>query len=199
MTPTDPRHGTTAGYHQGCRCAGCKRALARYEKACRLDRLRGGRAVPALGAKRRLRALMVLGWSSQRIAVEAGMSHRNHVWRILHGQNGKPTKWIQRQTDAWVRDVYERLSMQIPEGHYVNRTRMYAARQGWAPPLAWDDIDNDERPHGTRESRRDLLSEWEHLRALGESMHAAAGRLGVTVKAIEKAAERARKREDDAA
>lgn len=145
--PDDPRHGTTKGFHAGCRELCCRRALARDEKARRLERLRGGRAVPAIGAKRRLQALMRLGWSSHRIAVEAGLPHRNHVWRIVHGQKGRPTVWIQKSTDKWVRDVYDRLSMTIPTGRYVNRTRMYAERQGWLPPLAWTNIDDpNERP-----------------------------------------------------
>lgn len=155
MTPDDPRHGTTRGYHAGCHEACCRRAMARYEKAGRLARLNGGRAVPALGAQRRLQALMRLGWSSHRIAAEAGLPHRNHVWRIIHGQKGRPTVWIQRSTHAWVCEVYERLSMTVPEGHYVTRTRDFAEQQGWAPPLAWDDIDDPaERPAGHRTQPR---------------------------------------------
>lgn len=147
VLPDDPRHGTTKGYHAGCHEACCRSAMARYEKAGRLARLNGGLAVPALGAKRRLQALLRLGWSSHRIAAEAGLSHRNHVWRILNGQKGKPTVWIQRDTDKWVREVYDRLSMQIPEGRYVARTRAYAERMGYLPPLAWIDIDDpDEHP-----------------------------------------------------
>jgi hypothetical protein len=120
--------------------------MARYEKEGRLARLQGGRAVPALGAQRRLQALMRLGWSSHRIAAAAGLSHRNHVWRIVNGQKGKPTVWIQRDTAEWVSRVYDELSMQIPTGRYVNRTRAYAERMGWPVPLAWDDIDNDPEP-----------------------------------------------------
>jgi hypothetical protein len=148
MDTLDPRHGTTAGYHAGCRQPCCRRAIAAYEKRGRLARLRGGRAVPAIGAQRRLQALMRLGWSSQRIAIEAGQAHRNHVLRILNGQKGKPTNWLQRDTDQWVRDVYDRLCMTVPDDGYAARTRAFAERQGWAPPLAWDDIDNDAAPVG---------------------------------------------------
>jgi hypothetical protein len=194
MSPEDPRHGTTRGYHGGCREACCKRAMARYEKACRLDRLRGGRAVPALGAQRRLQALMRLGWSSHAIAAAAGLRHRNHVWRIINGQKGKPTVWIQRDTDQWVREVYERLSMTVPQGGYSNRTRAHAERKGWPPPLCWDDPDTDPEPRGIRDrERRDLHTEWAELQEAGESIEQAARRLGVTVGAIEKAAERRKK------
>lgn len=150
MSPDDPRHGSTRGYHAGCHEECCRRAMARYEKAGRLARLNGGLAVPALGAQRRLQALMRLGWSSHAIAVEAGLPHRNHVWRIINGQKGRPTVWVQRSTDQWVREVYERLSMRLPTTHYVGRTRAHAERMGWPPPLAWDDIDDpDERPATT--------------------------------------------------
>jgi hypothetical protein len=98
---------------------------------------------------------MALGWTSHRIATEAGLQHRNHVWRIIHGQKGKPTSWIQRDTDKWVREVYERLCMTLPTDRYAKRTRAHAARKGWAPPLAWDDIDDPaERPAGRYNERR---------------------------------------------
>lgn len=147
MSPDDPRHGTTRGYHAGCHEPCCRRAMARYEKAGRLARLNGGLAVPALGSQRRLQALMRLGWSSHAIAAAAGLKHRNHTLRILNGQKGKPTVWVQKSTDKWVREVYDKLSMQVPTGAHANRTRAHAERMGWPPPLAWDDIDNpNEKP-----------------------------------------------------
>lgn len=199
ILPDDPRHGTTRGYHAGCHEACCRAAMARYEKASRLARLRGGRSVSALGAQRRLQALMRLGWSSNAIAVAADLPHRNHVWRIVNGQNGKPTTWLQLSTDRWVRDVYDRLSMEIPSGPYANRTRLFAERNGWPPPLAWVDIDDpNERPVIGRDSARyraeDLTAEWDHLRQSGTSMEMAARQLGVTVGAIERAIKRAEER-----
>lgn len=147
MSPNDERHGTTRGYHAGCRDLCCRRAIARYEKEGRLARLNGGRAVPALGAQRRLQALMALGWSSNAIAVAANRRHRNHVWRVVNGQNGKPTRWLQRETDEWVRQVYTELSTTTPTGRYVARTRAHAERMGWPPPSAWLDPDDpDEQP-----------------------------------------------------
>lgn len=156
MTPDDPRHGTTRGFHAGCREVCCRRAHARYEKKRRLDRLRGGRAIPALGAQRRIQALMRLGWMATDIAEEAGWGrdHDNYVRRILKGQKGKPTRWLERATDATIRDVYERLSMRLPEmNQYRARTRAKAEAAGWPPPLAWDDIDTDPTPLVGRDQR----------------------------------------------
>lgn len=201
MLPDDERHGTTRGYHAGCHELCCRRAMARYEKAGRLARLNGGRAIPAVGAKRRLEALMALGWSSHAIATRAGLPHRNHVWRILNGQNGKPTVWIQRSTDEWVRKVYAELSMTVPQGRYVKRTRDYAADRGYAKPLAWDDASIDDpnaEPYMGSErgnyAAEELCAEWDHLRRCGVSLEHAAKQLGVRPAAIEKAIERVGKR-----
>ena len=152
MKADDPRHGTTRGFHAGCREQCCRRALARDEKRRRLDKLRGGRAVPAIGAQRRIRALMRLGWTSTDIAQAAGCHERNYVLRILNGQKGKPTTWLERKTDKAIRDVYERLSMRLPDpAPHRARTRALAERRGYPPPLAWDDIDNpDEEPSGMK-------------------------------------------------
>jgi hypothetical protein len=151
MTPNDPRHGTTRGFHAGCREPCCKRASARYEKKRRLDRLRGGRQVPAIGAQRRIHALMRLGWTSTDIAEAAGMGRRESVLRIVNGQKGKPTTWIERKTHAAITDVYERLSMRLPDpAPHRARTRAIAERKGFAPPLAWDDIDDPDEQPATR-------------------------------------------------
>ena len=150
MNHDDPRHGTTRGYHAGCREKCCLKARSRYEKEGRLARLNGGRAVPALGYQRRIQALMRLGWTSQAIADAGGWSNRNHVLRVLKGQKGKPTRYLQRPTAERIEAVYERLSMRLPEpSPTVNRCVRLAERNGWPPPLAWDDIDDpNEQPRG---------------------------------------------------
>lgn len=154
MTPDDPRHGTPRGHYAGCREACCRAARARYEKAGRLARLRGGRAMPALGAQRRIQALMRLGWTSEDIARAAGFSHRNAVLRILHGQKGKPCSWLERKTFEAVAVTYEQMCMALPpSGGYHGRMRRIAERKGYAPPLAWNNIDDpDEHPRGTRDT-----------------------------------------------
>lgn len=149
MNAADPRHGTTRGFHAGCRDLCCRRAIARDEKARRLDKLRGGRAVPAIGDQRRLQALMALGWSSTEIAAAAGLPHRNHVLRILNGQKGKPTLWVERKTHQWVCEVYEALSMSFSDSPYSARTRAWAQRQGFLPPLAWDNPDDPSEQPGS--------------------------------------------------
>lgn len=153
----DARHGTTRGFHAGCRCAPCRRARSRYEKESRLIRIQGGRrSVPAIGAQRRIQGLMRLGWSSTDIAKAAGWSNRNYVLRVINGQKGKPTTWLEARTDNTIREVFERMAMKLPEMTPIRaRTRSLAAKKGYLPPLAWDDIDNpNERPVGVTNDHR---------------------------------------------
>ncbi|WP_220138438.1 hypothetical protein, partial [Nocardioides massiliensis] len=50
----------------------------------------------------------------------------------------------------WIIDVYRELHMKVPTGPKVGQVRSHARRQGWIPPLAWEDIDTGVRavvPH----------------------------------------------------
>lgn len=154
MTHDDPRHGKTNGFHAGCRESCCRAAIARYEKATKYRRHAGITwAIPALGVQRRIQALMRLGWTSTDIAYECGLNNRNGVLRVLHGQKGKPCVWVERKTYRRFAEVYERLSMTVPEHSAVRaRTRSIAERRGYMPPLAWDDIDLDLEPNLAGES-----------------------------------------------
>jgi len=200
MSPEDPRHGTTRGFHAGCRDRCCRRAIARYEKATKYRKQAGiVWAIPAAGTQRRIQALMALGWTSTDIAQVCGYRHRNSVLRVLNGQGGRPCRWVERQTFRNIAAAYERLSMTLPEQTgYRKRARTIAQSKGYAPPLAWDDDSIDDpaakpsgswRPVAARPAA-ELLAEWAHLRGLGVSAHHAARQLGVTVEAVEKAIER---------
>jgi len=87
--------------------------------------------VPTVGAVRRIRALYALGHFNRVIAAEAGIS-RDAVYYLASG------KWstIKVGVDDGVRAAYDRLSM-TAGGSW--KTRVHAERNGWAPPLAWDD------------------------------------------------------------
>jgi plasmid maintenance system antidote protein VapI len=87
--------------------------------------------VPAVGAVRRVRALYALGHLNYVIAREAGVS-RDTVCAIAAGQ------WatLSVSADDGFRAAYDRLSMQTGTSW---KTRRLAERNGWAPPLAWDD------------------------------------------------------------
>lgn len=122
--------------------------------------------VPALGATRRIRALYALGHLNWRIAEEAGVS-RDAVCRLASGD--WPT--IKVAMDDGVRAAYDRLSMQTGTSW---KTRKLAERNGWAPPLAWDDdalddpnaVPQTDAPPPAATEGRNVAARW----LLGESV-----------------------------
>jgi len=148
--------------------------------------------VPAAGARRRIQALLAMGWP-HRIITEhmTGVGQTSAV--ALH-QRGK---WIARATHDAVVVAYDALSMK-PGPSEVSRQR--AARLGYMPPLAWDDETIDDpaaKPHTSATERRAGidLDEWERLVRCGETPERAAERCGATVEAVSRAAHRAGRRD----
>lgn len=96
-----------------------------------LARTRPAGFVPAIGARRRIRALYAIGHTADTIAADLGVKPfaiRNIV--------NHPGRWIARTAHDDIVTAYERLwDVPGPSGH--NRAR--AARWGWLPPMAWDD------------------------------------------------------------
>lgn len=132
-------HGTNAGYVAGCRDSCCRDAHAAYQRT--LWRARYRRRVesmhaPALGPRRRLRALMALGWTMPALDTELGVPGATK--RLVNSD--RPVIHVDRA--RLVADVYERLCMTIPTGWAAERTRAIAVRRGWRPPLWWNDIDD---------------------------------------------------------
>lgn len=142
--PTAP-HGTYRRYRQGCREACCRRANARRTNLRRLgmtDHLLDG-----TGTRRRIRALRRIGWRNEDIAAAAGL-HRPSLARLL--QVKRDGTLVQAATAAAVRRAYDALSMTA--GPYEQAARL-ALREGWPPPLAWDDDTIDDPavdPYGVR-------------------------------------------------
>ena len=141
-------HGTTAEYRNGCRCDQCRAANTKYNKIRCLEIARGGRRTqPAIGTQRRIRALVRIGWSQALIADACGWATEQSITELMRRDVVNTT------TAKRVAKVYDALSMRIgPSG----RSRRRAERKGWAPPLAWDDIDDPAAtpytgtdPHGT--------------------------------------------------
>jgi DNA-binding CsgD family transcriptional regulator len=87
--------------------------------------------VPAFGATRRVRALYALGHLNWQIAEVAGVS-RDTVCALAAAS--WPT--IKVAADDGIRAAYNELSMRTGTSW---KTRRLAERNGWAPPLAWDD------------------------------------------------------------
>lgn len=109
----------------------------------KLDAMRPQQVVTTVGVTRRLRALTALGWSLNRLSVEAGVDPTT-VGDAL----AAPPVFMSAKTKAAIAATYERLCMTPPIGASkqeragITRARNRAAREQWAPPLAWDNIDH---------------------------------------------------------
>lgn len=158
--------------------------------------------VGVTGTQRRLQALQAVGWSPLLIAADLTAT-ANYLSKISRGRVPKVTV----RTAISVRDVYERLwAAEPPQATQMERTiatrmRRKAARNGWAPPMAWDDETIDDpaaKPEGVSKPnairRLPCSEELQWLLDQGESPEALAMRFKVHVKTIYSAQFRASKR-----
>ncbi|MCZ4498522.1 MAG: hypothetical protein JWQ74_1075 [Marmoricola sp.] len=138
LSPEDPRHGKYAGERAGCRCAPCRRARYLYNIRMRQDHDRGiRRNIPAIGTQRRIQALQAMGWTLTDLQDRTGMFVSN-LHRLSTRQDRVLLYVYQR-----IAAVYDELCMTPGPS---SRMRAIAKNKGYAPPLAWDDIDNDASP-----------------------------------------------------
>lgn len=151
------RHGDEVAYQgHGCRCADAREANRLYRK-----RLREHRSLPRLvdatGTRRRIQALMVLGWSLAVLTARLGLAKSNHsaLKRILEQQR------VRRTTAERVAALYDELwGCSGPS----DRAREAALVAGYCSALAWDDETIDDpaaRPvlTGTRMLSHDDVDE----------------------------------------
>ncbi|MEU0665717.1 hypothetical protein ABZ508_26525 [Streptomyces lavendulocolor] len=143
------------------------------------------RLVNAVGARRRVQALVAIGWSMSSLAPEVGLSH-TALEDIANGRRVRVTTG----THEAIRAAYRSFSKKPGPSGWV---RAFAARQGWHGPLAWDDIDDPAAtpealepytPIGpnSRDSMR--IPEIRHLLAFGESPASIARQMGGSEKYI---------------
>lgn len=154
--------------------------------------------MPAIGAARRARALIAIGWPPRRVAARMNVSNQT-LLTLLHSSPGQR---IRATTAVQAVAAYNALWNQNPlladiTAAAVKQARRFAARNRWAPPGAWDDdtIDHpDTRPDlGAKTRRGDALvedSDW-ILRTAGLTLEQAAERLGVKDATLRRARERA--------
>lgn len=107
-----------------------------------LDNLGGAVVISAIGSVRRLHALGVVGWSQERLAVEAGMTSTNFS-RLANAST------VIVRTALRVRGLYDELWNVDPATHGsrpedIARTKARAAQLGWAPAGAWDEESIDD-------------------------------------------------------
>jgi transcriptional regulator with XRE-family HTH domain len=158
VSPDDPRHGTSGGWPAHRRagqqaCQPCKDANALYQRRYRKRRMMyGDRTVNPAGTIRRLQALMAVGWSMASVAERIGMESRQVWWTTRQ-------KYVRVSTAARIAEVYDELADARPptdttaQRISVAKTLAHATRQGFAPPIAWDDNidDPDAEPYAAAE------------------------------------------------
>lgn len=120
-----------------------------------------------LGTARRMQALNALGYSSHDLARRLSTPQAT-AWQLLRGGT-----WVSPEMAQRVDSLYRALCM-TPGPSQESRRR--AIINGYAPPLAWTDIDNpDEVPHTAREATHrtaDEVDEAVVIRIMsGERMH----------------------------
>lgn len=103
--------------------------------------------VIAVGSRRRLQALAVMGWTQRDIGARCGLE--DSVLSVI--QSGRVLRTAAAKAAA-IAAVYEELQNQ--RGPSANAT-VRALNRGWAPPAAWDDPDDlAERPKGATRRER---------------------------------------------
>lgn len=108
----------------------------RYEYERQRDIAAGRpRLIPADATRRKVQALACYGWSLADIARDFGTTQQALQKSLRKDMIRRATA---EKVDAW----YLAHEMTLaPDTPYTRRTRAAASREGWRPPLAWEDID----------------------------------------------------------
>lgn len=100
--------------------------------------------VDGRGTRRRIQALLAAGWSTATIATHMDWIPGN-IYRLTRQTH------VTHRTAETVATIYEALAYTpvTDPPRSIQRSRALAARNGWVPPMAWDDIDLDDEPFTT--------------------------------------------------
>lgn len=149
------------------------------------DHLAPSARIDGTGTRRRLQALVAIGWPQLRLGREMGIAHHRIIWEHVRQDV------VSADTARRVKELYERLWNTDPIAYgvsprFVAEAKQRAADNGWVPPAAWDDdyIDSPaavpdigeqiDRYTAIAEDARWLMRE--HNYTAGQAAH----RLGIT-------------------
>src|SRR5690606_15176219 len=139
--------------------------------------------VPAVGSRRRLRALLGMGYTQQYMADHIG-STRAGISYIIASQ----TNDARAKSAGAIAAMFDELQMvHPPDSPYAKRARTLARQRGWPPPLAWDEdtIDSPSaQPAGRASAQSDRLSLYLKWRAEGLTDAKIASRLGISASSL---------------
>lgn len=133
----------------------------RWETAVRLqavhptfDTLAGGAFVDPTGTRRRIHALVAVGWSMSKLCERLGMQRGNFNKTLA-------AETVTAATARKARALYDELWDKVPphvewrDKISYNRSLNLAKSRGWVPPMAWDDVDTDPEPYGNAAAEPD--------------------------------------------
>lgn len=138
--------------------------------------------VPAVGTTRRLQALQVVGYTREMMSDVCGV-HRDTLTLLTLSRRSL----VKASTAVAVQDMFTALSMDFPPDTLASkRARNKAQRQGWSPPLAWDDdIDNpDAEPQFPPDDKNVWYEDYKMLRDRGMAHREIAQRMGIERKSL---------------
>lgn len=155
--------------------------------------------VDATGTRRRMQALVACGWSQARLAARLGMLPAN-FGDMIH-RRPAVTAATARAAERLYAELWDKgpPDSQHREKIAASRARRYAAARGWAPPMAWDGIDDPQASPAKgwqreAETRRlpgtELATEARELEELGLTRQEAAARLGMAPASLDRAMSR---------
>lgn len=141
--------------------------------------------VSAIGTRRRVQALVALGWTQRVIAERVGVTDR--ALSVAIRKSDENLSDLAAKTG----NVYRELCMTLGP---CNRSRIRARKLGFAPPLAWDDDsidDPDAKPDMGEIVQVWFPEKWAELAELGITRddHIAA-RLNITTESVKRMRER---------
>lgn len=105
----------------------------------------GGTHVDATGSRRRLQALVHVGWSQSNLARHLDLEGCT-AWAIINGRRARIAKTTHDRIAGFF-DTHWNTAPQDQLAEVTSRSINHAQRMGWVPAAAWDDIDDpDDTP-----------------------------------------------------
>lgn len=162
MDENDPRHGTLAGYiaHRKLKdltCDACRQASTKYHKERLLKKQKGlpySQFISATGSRRRVQALMTLGWPLVVILDHAGVVRRS-LYHFMEADR------INRDDAKKIEAAYRKLMLREPstkeiDQRQITRAKNRAAASNWAGPMDWNNIETDPFPIMSRPRKKEV-------------------------------------------
>jgi hypothetical protein len=195
--PAIRAHDTYSAYRRGCRSPAAIADNLRYTKLLNAG-LRPHHRRPIGPTARRLQALFAIGWTGPLLSERCGITPSQ-----LRALTREAWPWVTQSTARRVDTLFRQLWDQPGPSA---RGRAIAARKGYAPAAAYNDMDDmSERPKQVRltaaaapgRERRDHTPDIMRLTAAGKTANEIAADLRVTRRTVERTLERVRAAQHD--